>query len=378
MKIVYPALLAGFLLTPARRPGDSGWALLGFTKSDSTNPVLTPGGGTFADPILHRTVAWEAKDVFNPATVVRGGKLYLLYRAQDAIGHPAGTSRIGLAESTDGYHFKRLSKPVIYPDNDPWKKYEWEGGCEDPRVVEDEKGVYYMTYTAFDGHIARLMAATSTDLLHWKKHGPVFARAYHGKYLDKWSKSGSIVSTYSGGRVVAARIRGKYWMYWGDQYIWAATSDDLLDWTPVEKLQGEVDPVPLRGQAREMPALKIVLPTRKGKFDSDLVESGPPAMLTDKGILLLYNSRNVPAIGDPALGEGVYTASQALFDGADPTHLVQRLDRYFLRPDKPYEVTGQVNSVCFIEGLARLDHRWFLYYGTADSKIAVATRPDRW
>jgi predicted GH43/DUF377 family glycosyl hydrolase len=308
---------------------------------------------------------------------VRYGKIYLLYRAQDAIGQPAGTSRIGLAESSDGFHFTRVAKPVLYPDNDACKKYEWQGGCEDPRVVEDEKGVYYMTYTAFDGHTARLLVATSTDLLHWKKHGPVFARAYNGKYVDKWSKSGSIVSRYVGGKIVAARIRGKYWMYWGDQFIWAAVSDNLLDWTPVEKTPGEADPVPLRGQANGMPALKIVLPTRKGKFDSDLVESGPPAMLTGRGILLLYNSRNIPAIGDPALPEGTYTASQALFDSTDPTRLLHRLDGYFLHPDKPYELMGQVNSVCFIEGLARLDHRWFLYYGTADAKIAVATRPDR-
>ena len=376
MKIVYPALIGGFLFALTPRSGDPGWALSGFVKSDSINPVLTPGTDIFTDPVLRRSVAWESKDVFNPAAVVRNGKIYLLYRAQDAVGRPAGTSRIGLAESIDGFHFTRRAGPVLYPDNDAWKKYEWEGGCEDPRVVEDEKGVYYMTYTGYDGHTARLLIATSSDLVHWTKHGPVFARAFHGKYLDKWSKSGSIVSRYTGGKIIAARICGKYWMYWGDQFIWAAFSDNLLDWTPVEKAPGEADAVPLRGQARDMPALKIVLPTRKGKFDSDLVESGPPAMLTDGGILLLYNSRNIPGIGDPALPEGTYTASQALFDKRDPTRLLHRLDSYFLKPDKSYELTGQVNSVCFIEGLARLNHRWYLYYGTADSKIAVATRPE--
>lgn len=376
MKIIYLALAAGFLFRPAQPPGDSGWALLGFTKSDSTNPVLTPGAGSFTDPILRRTVAWEAKDVFNPAAVVQHGKIILLYRAQDVIGRPAGTSRIGLAESFDGFHFTRRVEPVLYPDNDAWKKYEWEGGCEDPRIVQDENGLYYMTYTAFDGHVARLMVATSTDLMHWSKHGPAFAKAYGGKYAGKWSKSGSIVSRYNGGKVIAARIRGKYWMYWGDQFIWSAVSDNLLDWTPVEKAPGEADPVLLRGQALNMPSLRIALPTRRGKFDSDLVESGPPAMLTDKGILLLYNSRNISAGGDPALADGTYTASQALFDKQDPTHLLHRLDGYFLRPDKPYELAGQVNSVCFIEGLARMDHRWLLYYGTADSKIAVAVRED--
>ena len=351
------------------------WALLPFTKADKVNPVLLPGSGSFTDPILHRTVAWEEKDVFNPAVIVRGDRVFLLYRAQDKIGQPAGTSRIGLAESADGFHFTRQPAPVLYPDNDGQKKYEWEGGCEDLRVVEDEKGVYYMTYTAYDGNIARLMVATCADphLRRWTKHGPAFAKAFHGKYLDKWSKSGAIVSRYIDGKIIAARIAGKYWMYWGDQFIWAATSDNLTDWTPVEKKPGERDPVALRGQALNMPDLKIVLPTRTGSFDSDLVESGPPAMLTAKGILLLYNGRNIPSIGDPDLPEGTYTASQALLDSKDPTRILQRMDHYFMRPDKPYELSGQVNAVCFIEGLALFHHRWFLYYGTADSKIAVAT-----
>ena len=350
------------------------WALLPFTKVDSVNPVLTPGKGRFSDPITHREIAWEEKDVFNPATVVKDGKLYLLYRAQDRVGHPAGTSRIGLASSTDGLHFTRSEVPVLYPNNDDQKKYEWEGGCEDPRVVEDEKGVYYMTYTAFDGKQARLLIATSADLQQWTKHGAVFAAAYQGKYKDLWSKSGSIVSRYENGRVIATRVAGKYWMYWGDQNIWAATSDDLLNWTPVEMAAGEQPPIPLRGQALNMPKLKIVVPTRAKRFDSDLVESGPPAMLTDSGILLIYNGRNIPAIGDTSLPEGTYAGGQVLMDRNDPTRVIHRLEHYFIRPQQPYEITGQVGQVCFLEGLANFQGKWFLYYGTADSKIAVAVK----
>jgi predicted GH43/DUF377 family glycosyl hydrolase len=50
------------------------------------------------------------------------------------------------------------------------------------------------------------------------------------------------------------------------------------------------------------------------------------------------------------------------------------MDTYFMTPDKPYETTGQVNQVCFIEGLVNYKGKWFLYYGTADSKIAVAVK----
>ena len=298
----------------------------------------------------------------------------MLYRAEDTVGKYAGTSRIGLAESTDGFHFTRNSLPVLYPDNDAFKKYEWEGGCEDPRVVENEKGTYFMTYTAYDGKTARLMVASSPDLLHWIKHGSVFASAYDGKYVDKWSKSGSIVSKYENGHITAQKIGGKYWMYWGDVNIYAATSDDLIHWTPVLYEQGEKPSIPLRRNSGETAEVKIVFGPRSKKFDSDLVESGPPAMFTDSGIVLIYNSRNIPSIGDSSIKEGTYMVSQVLIDAQDPTKVLQRMDNYFMRPDKPYEQHGQVNEVCFAEGLVQFNGKWFLYYGTADSKIAVAIR----
>jgi len=345
------------------------WALLPFEKADDVNPVLAPDSTTeFFCPVRKEKVKWEEKDVFNPAAVVRHDTAFLLYRAEDKVGKFAGTSRIGLAWSTDGLHFTRYSSPVLYPDNDSLKKYEWEGGCEDPRIVEDDKGIYFLTYTAYDGDKARLMVASSTDLFHWIKHGHAFAEAYDGKYVNEWSKSGSIVCRYDNarlndavgpGRAIAVKINGKYWMYWGDTNIFLASSDDLIHWTPIETNEKK---------------LRTIFGPRNGKFDSDLVEPGPPAMLTDSGIVLIYNSRNVPAKGDTSLAEGTYAASQILFDKNDPSNVLQRMDTYFMKPDKPYEISGQVNHVCFLEGLVNYKNKWFLYYGTADSKIAAAVK----
>jgi len=351
------------------------WTMLPFIKVDSANPVLVPGSNTFFDPMWKKQIAWENKDVFNPAIVVRNDTVFMLYRAEDTIGKYAGTSRIGLAYSTDALHFTKLKAPVFYPENDAYKKYEWEGGCEDPRIVEDSAGVYYMTYTAYDGSIARLLVASSKDLLHWTKHGPVFAAAFNGRYNNAWSKSGSVVSSYKNGKIIATKINGKYWMLWGDKYIWAATSDDLINWQPVET--NDHQPYDSVYSNFNVSHLKIVIPVRHGKFDSDLVESGPPAILTGKGIVFLYNSRNVPSIGDSSMVEGTYAASQALLDKDDPTKLLDRMDTYFIKPEKSYEITGQVNQVCFIEGLAQFKNKWWLYYGTADSKIAVAVYDEK-
>lgn len=345
------------------------WALLPFVKADSVNPIMGPDATlVFHCPVLERSVRWSEKDVFNPAAIVRHDTVFLLFRAEDTIGRHAGTSRIGLAYSTDGLHFTKHPEPVLYPQNDAWKTLEWEGGCEDPRVVQDEAGTYYMTYTAYDGQKARLLVATSPDLYHWTKHGPVFS----GRYADFWSKSGAVVARYDKGGITAQKIGGKYWMYWGDQNIWAATSENLIHWTPVVDSTQQLSDMEQRGIARQAPELKVVFGPRRGKFDSDLVEPGPPALLTDRGIVLLYNSRNIPSLGDTSLAEGTYAVAQILMDRNDPTKVLDRMDRYFLRPDKPYETTGQVNHVCFAEGLVDYKGRWFLYYGTADSKIAVA------
>jgi predicted GH43/DUF377 family glycosyl hydrolase len=348
----------------------SNWILGPFTKEDAANPCLTPLAETvFYCPVRQETVRWEEKDVFNPAAVVRAGRVYLLYRAEDMVGRFAGTSRIGLAESSDGRTFTRRPEPVLYPDNDFMKKYEWEGGCEDPRIVEDEQGLYYLTYTAYNGKLARLCIATSTDLLHWQKHGLAFERAYRGRYKNVWSKSGSIVCRLDQGRLVAARINGYYWMYWGEYNINVAVSDNLLDWTPLEYYPGSS--VPREGQPGR--ALFSAFSIRKNRFDSTLVEPGPPALLTDAGILFIYNSKNSRETGDQSLPEGTYAAGQALFDPQDPTALLGRTTAPFFYPDRSYEITGQVNNVCFLEGLIPFNDEWLLYYGTADSKIAVAS-----
>lgn len=366
-------IATGCQSSPAQESAVEKWMLGPFEKQDSVNPVITPGKLRFTDPILQKEVGWEEQYVYNPAAVVRNGKIHLLYRAEDSIGKYNGTSRIGLAVSEDGFHFSRMAEPVLFPGNDSLKVYEWEGGCEDPRIAEDEQGTYYLTYTAYDGKTARLFVATSKDLITWRKHGSAFKQVRNGEFINKWSKAGSIVCRREGERMIATRINGKYWMYWGESNIYAAQSDDLINWIPVE----ETDPSKMKYDSlRRYQAFKTVFTPRPGKFDSYLVEPGPQAMITDKGILFIYNSRNDPKNGDPSLAPGTYAAGQVLMDKNDPLKVIDRSGSFFIAPDKPYEITGNVNNVCFLEGLVYFKNKWFLYYGTADSKIAVAVHSD--
>jgi len=255
----------------------------------------------------------------------------MLYRAQDA----GGTSRLGYAVSTDGIHFARRAEPVLSPEG----PYEKDGGVEDPRLVKIGD-TYYLTYTGYNKKDAQLCLATSRDLIEWQRKG-VIIPAYQGDWNKGWTKSGAILGT---------KIHGEYWMYWlgtaedkTDQ-MGISHSKDLVHWT----------------EAMQTP----VLPRRPGKFDSRVVEPGPPPILTDAGIVLIYNG------ADDNL---VYRTGFAVFDRNDPTRLLSRSDSAIFWPELGWERAGQVANVVFVEGMARQEERWLFYYGAADKYVGVAT-----
>lgn len=338
------------------------WAFGGFQRPMHINPIITPDSSAkFTDPIMHKLIGWEANDTFNPAAAVYNNNVVVLYRSEDKSGIGIGfrTSRLGYASSADGYHFNRSTTPVFYPANDSQKKYEWPGGCEDPRVAVTKEGTYVVFYTQWNREVPRLGVATSKDLKHWTKHGPIFEDAYHGKFLNIPHKSASILTKVEDGKQVVTKINGKYWMYWGELHVYAATSTNLVDWAPVVNNDG---------------SLKELISPRKGYFDSELTECGPPALLTSKGIILFYNGKNKAGDdGDKRFNANSYCAGQALFDKNDPSKNLGRLDVPYLRPMEPFEKSGQyVNGTVFTEGMVYFKHKWFLYYGCADSRVAVA------
>src|SRR5947209_11303204 len=75
------------------------WTFGPFDKPASVNPIIAPSAGsTFRSPMGDSVVHWERLATFNPAAVVRDGKVYVLYRAEDASGKEEigfHTSRIG-------------------------------------------------------------------------------------------------------------------------------------------------------------------------------------------------------------------------------------------------------------------------------------------
>jgi predicted GH43/DUF377 family glycosyl hydrolase len=285
----------------------------------SETPIISPQGD-----------GWESAGTFNPSVVLRDGKFVMLYRAQDK----NGTSRLGYADSLDGVHFTRRSQPVLSPEMD----YEKDGGVEDPRLVQFGE-TYYLTYTGYNKKDAQLCLATSKDLIHWERHG-VILPAYKGRWNVRWTKSGAIVPE---------KIGGKYWMYYlgstpekNDQ-MGIASSTDLLHWS----------------DASDVP----VLPVRAGMFDARVAEPGPAPLVTQQGIVLIYNG------ADDKL---VYRTGVAVFDRSDPRKLIWRSSDPILAPEKEWEKVGQVPNVVFVEGLVRQGERYLFYYGGADKNVGVA------
>ena len=94
------------------------------------NPILSPNPAN----------EWENLVVCNPGVILDDGVFYMLYRA--AGDDEKHVIRFGLATSTDGFHFQRVSdRPVFGPSADGP-----DSGCvEDARIVKFGD-TFYVTY----------------------------------------------------------------------------------------------------------------------------------------------------------------------------------------------------------------------------------------
>jgi predicted GH43/DUF377 family glycosyl hydrolase len=299
---------------------------LGPFEPGPDNPILRPRG-----------TGWESSNVYNPAAIVEDDHVVLLYRAHAA----DRVSRLGLARSTDGIHFDREDSPVLAPERD----YD-RAGCEDPRITKIGD-TFFLTYTGYDGTRAQLCLATSTDLHAWTRHGPLFPRFNTWRTLPygpdiPWSKAGVIHPE---------PINGRYWMWFGEGTIHAATSTDLLYWTPVsDDLHPMHAPTP-------------------GSWDSTLVEIGAPPVRTNDGLLVfLINGATATSPTDVD-----YRCGQLAVAETDPASVVARTDEPWLRPSSVEDTHGMIANVTFVEGVVRLDDTWFAYYGQSDTTIGCAT-----
>ncbi|MEN6391653.1 MAG: glycosidase [Syntrophomonas sp.] len=282
--------------------------------------------------------AWESRYVLNAAAVRIEGKVYILYRA---FGEDE-TSRIGLAIS-DGYHIlERLEDPVFAPANENEKR-----GCEDPRVVIIN-GELIMLYTAYDGQVAQIAAASIPidDFVNYR--------------FEKWKRIGLAFNGIwdKDAILFPERINGKYVIYHRiEPSVWVSYLDEL------------VFPAPKENHA-------IIFGPRSGyMWDSLKIGAGTQPIKTEFGWLMIYHGV------DRKL---VYRLGVILVDYQNPERLLYRSPNPILSPEAECELGSEgcwVPNVVFTCGAVPAedketlgaDDELLVYYGASDTYVCLAT-----
>ena len=108
---------------------------------------------------------------------------------------------------------------------------------------------------------------------------------------------------------------------------------------------------------------------RGGYWDANQVGLSAPLIETPRGWLMLYHGVRHTASG------ALYRVGLALFALDQPERCILRGDSWLFGPEKPYERDGDVGNVVFPTGytLGGDGDAINLYYGAADSTVALAT-----
>ncbi|MHC4661532.1 MAG: glycoside hydrolase family 130 protein [Planctomycetota bacterium] len=284
------------------------------------NPIITA-----------RDIPYPANTVFNAAAARLEGETLLLLRIEDR----RGFSHLTAARSRDGVSgWKIEKKPTLAPSPERHPEEAW--GIEDARItfIED-LGKWAVVYTAYSDLAPLVSLALTDDFKKFEHMGPV---------LPPENKDAALFG---------AKFNGYYAMLHrpvpgglgAGAHIWISFSPDLKHW----------------GDHR------VVLRARQGGWwDANKIGLSTPPLKTDEGWLLLYHGVRETASGC------IYRQGLALLDLDDPTKVIRRSDEWIFGPETPYERVGDVGNVVFPCGWTLEGDQLRIYYGGADSCLALA------
>ncbi len=286
-----------------------------------------------ANPIL--TAAdwpYPAHSVFNAgATRLGDGTTLLLCRVEDRRGH----SHLCAARSANGVDGWIIDQaPTFRADPERYPEEMW--GVEDPRITYmEELGRYAIAYTAYGRAGPGVALALTEDFREFERCGLV---------MQPDDKDAALLPRRIDGSFVLLHRP----MHHSGAHIWMSYSPDLLNWG----------------------GHKLVLPARRGAWwDANKVGLSPPLIETPRGWLMVYHGVRQTVAG------GIYRLGLALLDLEHPEHCLLRGDMWVFGPETPYEREGDVGNVAFPCGYTIGDDgdTIFLYYGAADTSMALAT-----
>jgi len=313
--------------------------------------------------ILEKTkLEFENKAVLNPACIQVDKITHMFYRAINQNDN----SSIGYCQLVDNKIVKRLKEPILFPEYDYEKK-----GVEDPRITFLE-GIYYLFYTAYDGHNALIAYATSQDLINFTKHGLISPKISYDKAEDIWRES---------------KIKERYRMF--EIFYKERKGQDVLLYEKDASLFPQKFHHSFALLHRILPGIQIIYFKKFSEltesywrqylinlgdhvvidplywYESRNVGGGSPPIKTKDGWLIIYH-----AVEDTPLGK-IYHAAAALLDLANPAKVLGRLKEPLFSPRISWEKRGIVNNVVFPTGAIVKNDRLYIYYGAADTCIGA-------
>ncbi len=274
---------------------------------------------------------YPCNSVFNAGATKFEDDYLLLVRVEDHCGF----SHLTVARSHDGItDWKIDTKPTMPPEPEEHPEEIW--GIEDPRITRIEGSDFWaIAYTAFSRGGPLVSLATTRNFKTFERLGPV---------MPPDDKDAALFPVRFDGRwAMLHRPVGTGWM---GAHIWISFSPDLRHW-------GDH---------------KIVLKAREGGWwDANKIGLSPPPLETPEGWLILYHGVKHTPSGC------IYRLGLALLDRENPAKVLRRGDQWVFSPKVPYERDGDVDDVVFPCGWILEGDMIRIYYGGADSCIALAT-----
>jgi predicted GH43/DUF377 family glycosyl hydrolase len=285
------------------------------------NPILTAADWPY-----------PAHTVFNPgATKLADGSTLLLCRVEDRRGHShlcAARSRNGI----DGWLIDPA--PTLRASPEQYPEELW--GIEDPRITYvEEIRKYAIAYTAYGKSGPGVALALTEDFRTFERYGLV---------MQPDDKDAALLPRRVNGNFALIHRP----MYDSGAHVWISFSPDLHNWG----------------------THKLMLQARRGAWwDANKVGLSPPLIETAEGWLMIYHGVRHTAAGC------LYRLGLALFELEQPDVCLARGDSWVFGPEAMYERGGDVGNVAFPCGAVIGDDgdTIFLYYGAADTSIALAT-----
>lgn len=287
------------------------------------NPILMPS-----------ELSWENMLVFNPAAIIVGDTVYLIYRA---MGRNYDHSSLGLATSRDGINFERRQEPFYCGGGHLNESL----GIEDPRIVRIEDK-YFITYTAVSEDLDAEIDRICREQIAKK---PMIALSTTKDFLT-FVDYDVIIPNLSGkdSSFFPQKVDGKYWLLYreGIGKTYFAKSSTLTSW-----------------QERV-----LVFEERPGYWDCKRTGIGAPPIQTEKGWLLFYHGVD---------NANTYRLGIMFLDLKNPSKILYRSPEPILEPEKDYEKSGYIKNIVFTCGAVEKDGLYYIYYGAADKVVGVAT-----